>query len=299
MKWIAKACAAKVFSYLPMGSEIHYYFQRRITKSLPCSDIVFNRRVATALTHLDNFRQCGSGAPVSEAAFFEFGAGWDLQIPLTYCYLGVRSQTIIDIRRGARPELIADSIGRLDKHFQTQSAICGDSASPLSLDRLEQLGITYLAPVNAANTGLRPQSFDFISNTDTLEHIPVSDLTSILQECFRLLKPGGVMSCLIDLTDHYAHIDSSISCYNFLKFSPSVWALANSPALFQNRLRYPDYLDLARRAGFRLVTQEISEPTQADLVILTNLTLADQFGSTYSPEALGVKTAWIVLKRDG
>lgn len=258
MRWIIKAGLVKVLSHLPAGSELYYLFQCQITKSLPSSDAVLHRYVAHAIQHLENFeRYSGSCTELSNAAFFEFGAGWDLVIPLTYWYLGVRHQTIVDIRRGARPGLIADTMKRLGAYFQMKEPLgIVDRSSIFPLAKLEQVGIKYLAPVDAAKTGLHSYSFDFISNTFTLEHIPANHLSQVLRECFRLLKPSGIMSCLIDMTDHYSIFDKGISRYNFLKFSPAVWMLVNSPLHFQNRLRYPDYIDLARRGGLSWLTKK-------------------------------------------
>ena len=46
---------------------------------------------------------------------------------------------------------------------------------------------------------------------DVCEHIPEPDLASILGECARLLRPGGLVSFRIDLTDHYSYFDRSLS----------------------------------------------------------------------------------------
>jgi hypothetical protein len=50
------------------------------------------------------------------------------------------------------------------------------------------------APCDAAH---RPpaESIEFVSSTDTCEHIPGADLAEIFRECFRLLRPGGAFSC--------------------------------------------------------------------------------------------------------
>src|SRR6476619_3422483 len=79
----------------------------------------------------------------------------------------------------------------------------------------ERFGIRYLAPCDARGTGLPAESIDFVSSTDTCEHIPGTELAEIFRECHRLLRPGGAFSCRIDLQDHYAYFDRSLSKYNF------------------------------------------------------------------------------------
>jgi SAM-dependent methyltransferase len=301
MRWLLKASVQNALSWLPAGVSLQYHlFQRPITKSLPCSDAALSTRISIAERHMRNFALHTTHPALPAARLFEFGAGWDLMIPLAYYYLGVRDQTVVDIQRLARPELIADSLRRLAHRFGVPAPLPGlDDSRGVSLARLPDLGIDYRAPVDPARTGLDTHSYDFISNTLTLEHIPRAALAPVLKECFRLLRPGAAMSCLVDMSDHYSTFDKSISAYNFLKFSPKVWALVNSPLHFQNRLRFPDYLDLAREAGFAVAAQGPKGPTQADLDLLRALPLHHGFRSRYSVEQLGVRQAWLVLRKDG
>jgi SAM-dependent methyltransferase len=159
-----------------------------------------------------------------------------------------------------------------------------------------RLGIEYLAPRDARATGFADGSVDFVSSTDTCEHIPEDDLAGIFAECHRLLRPGGAFSCRIDLADHYAYFDGSLSRYNFLRFSDRAWSLVNSPLHFQNRLRAPDYLRLVRAAGFELVVERPSGPSAEDLQQLSALPLAPRFRNGYSPAELGVTVLSFVAR---
>src|SRR5207253_9552486 len=58
----------------------------------------------------------------------------------------------------------------------------------------ECFGIEYRAPCDARRTALGDGSVDYITSTNTLEHIPADDLPAILRECHRLLTPGGFLS---------------------------------------------------------------------------------------------------------
>src|SRR5262249_3632127 len=117
----------------------------------------------------------------------------------------------------------------------------------------EHYGIDYWAPCDARRTQLEAGSIDWITSTNTLEHIPLQDIHAILQECRRLLRDDGLMSCLIDYEDHYSYFDHSISGYNFLQYSDEAWAFFNPALYYQNRLRHRDYLDLFQSAGFEVV----------------------------------------------
>jgi SAM-dependent methyltransferase len=293
MRWVAKAALQRGLGALPQGERLNYVFQRRVLRSLPADDAALRRKFSRALQHLGVYREHGPEVPPEEATFYEFGAGWDLAIPLAYALLGVGRQVLVDIRPSARLELLNDSLASFERLRPELEAEAGSELRPLggllsSLHELEpRFGIRYLAPCDARSTGLEDGSIDFASSTDTCEHIPAADLAAIFRETRRLLRPGGAFSCRIDLQDHYAYFDRAISRYNFLRFSDGAWRLVNSPLHFQNRLRAPDYLRIVREAGFELVSETPSGPSEEGLRELASLPLAPRFRG-YAPEELGV-----------
>ncbi|HZJ73022.1 MAG TPA: hypothetical protein VFF36_18965, partial [Planctomycetota bacterium] len=84
--------------------------------------------------------------------------------------------------------------------------------------------------------------------------------------------------------------------YNFLRFSDGTWRLVNSPLHFQNRLRSPDYLRLVREAGFELVSETPSGPSEEGRAELRSLALAERFRG-YDEDALGVTVLSFVARR--
>ena len=68
--------------------------------------------LARALSHLRAYESHGGGRPLGESVAYEFGAGWDLAIPLAYASLGVGRQVLVDIRPNLRLELVNASIAR-------------------------------------------------------------------------------------------------------------------------------------------------------------------------------------------
>ena len=302
MRWLAKAAVQKGMGALPQGERLNYVFQRRVLRSLPAGDGALRQKFSRAVQHLRAFEQHGPGVAASEATFYEFGAGWDLAIPLAYGLLGVGKQVLVDIRPSARVELVNDSLASFQRLGGELNEIAGrelrSPGGPISrLEELEErFGIRYLAPCDARGTGLPAESIDFVSSTDTCEHIPGAELAEIFRECHRLLRPGGAFSCRIDLQDHYAYFDRSLSKYNFLRYSDRAWSLVNSPLHHQNRLRSPEYLQLVRDAGFELVVEKASGPSEAGLKELESLPLAPRFRK-YPPEDLGVTVLSFVAKR--
>lgn len=303
MRWLAKAALQRGLGLLPQGERLNYLFQRHVAHSLPADESLFRRKFSRALQHLAAFEEHGTGRPAGESVFYEFGAGWDLAIPLAYAALGVGRQVLVDIRPSARVELVNDSLSAFERLWDELEREAGRDLRKLggavdSLAELEErLGIAYLAPRDARATGLAGESIDFVSSTDTCEHIPEDDLAQIFAECRRLLRPGGGFSCRIDLQDHYAYFDPGLSRYNFLRFSDRTWGLVNSPLHFQNRLRAPDYLRLVREAGLELVTERPSGPSEEGLAELRALLLAPRFRNGYTAEELGVTILSFVARR--
>jgi SAM-dependent methyltransferase len=284
MRWLAKAALQRTLGALPQGERLNYVFQRHVLRSFPVGDSAYRQKFTRAESHLAAYEEHGPGVPAAEATFFEFGAGWDLAIPLSYALLGVGRQIVIDIRPSARVELVNETIAALDRLYPERE-VGGPISSIAELET--RFGIRYLAPCDARGTGLRPGIVDFVSSTDTCEHIPARDLAEVFAECRRLLRPGGVFSCRIDLHDHYSYFDRGMSRYNFLRFSDPVWSLVNSPLHYQNRLRAPDYLRLVREAGFDLVVENPSGPNEEGRAELQTMRLAKRFRG-YSLDEVGV-----------
>ncbi|HMQ90984.1 MAG TPA: class I SAM-dependent methyltransferase, partial [Flavilitoribacter sp.] len=71
-------------------------------------------------------------------------------------------------------------------------------------------------------------------------------LEKILAEMWRVLQPGGMMSHFIDMSDHFAHMDPSITIYNYLQYSERAWGIIDNTIQPQNRWRLPQYRTLYR-----------------------------------------------------
>jgi SAM-dependent methyltransferase len=275
---------------------------RHVLHTLPTPEPAFRTKFSYALAHFNAFRAHSQVEP-RDARFYEFGAGWDLIVPLSYAALGVDSQLIVDIASIARLELVDETIRRLSTlraELEREAERPLRELGPASVSTLSELrarfGIDYVAPRDARATGLPSASFDFVSNTNTLEHVPAEDLVPLLAECRRLLRPEGVLSCRIDLRDHASYADARVSAYDFLRFSPRTWRVINAPLAYQNRLRRPDYLRTFAESGLEIVAERAFRPKAESLEPLRALRLAEPFSTGYSFDDLAVQSLTVVAK---
>jgi SAM-dependent methyltransferase len=295
-----KCFMQQIFSLIPKGEQDNYLFQKFITKSLPPTNDEFLRKVDEALLHHQNYVSYNSTQSTNKQ-YYEFGAGWTMTIPLAMSLLGFKVNCI-DIRKLIIPELIHHTIEQFKTNVPSglpKPNMDGNESFKHQniLSLLEKhFAISYNAPVNAKNTGFEENSFDFISSTATLEHIPESDLLPIFQECYRILKSGGVFSIIVDYQDHWSYFDSSISIYNYLKYSSVEWKKYNPALHYQNRLRHSDYLKLISLTNFKVVKNNPLQPNEDEIVKFKQTPIAKEFLS-YITDDLMLKSAEIVLTK--
>jgi hypothetical protein len=291
MNWRIKSTIQRTMSFLPLSAHLNYLLQRYVSKGYPAPDNVFAKKITNADKHLHAYRTFSKSASPDDT-FYEFGAGWDILIPLIYSSKGVRKQIVIDINDLLKMSLVQMNIDRLKtKGFPFPTGKIANK-----LDLAGKLNINFLAPHDGRATGFSANSVQFISNTDTLEHIPKKDIIAIVKECYRILAPGSVMSCVIDLRDHYAYFDNTISFYNFLSFSKLEWEPYDNDLHYQNRLRYTDYKAIFEESGFEIVFEECEKPSPADIEVLKGLKLAPEFAQKDLND-IGIKEIWMVLRK--
>lgn len=287
-KWIVKVIIQKTISYAPYSNRINYLFQRFVTKNIFLSDDLFLDRLGHARDHLISFNKFSTKAIPSSA--LEMGTGWYPIVPIAFFLAGVNKIYSVDISFLTSQERIKtvlrkfveiDESGILssyiacipDRIAQMKNLLL--EIDNLSLDEvLSKLHITYLIE-DACKLSLPDDSIDFINSNNTFEHISPDILIPIMKQLKRVLnKANGVMSHFIDLSDHYAHFDSSISHYNFLKFSEKQWRWINNPLQFQNRLRVYDYKKIYSDLKIGIAKETLRSGSLSDLRAVK---LADKF----------------------
>lgn len=252
MRWLAKAAVHWAISAAPGGVrlKLRRYFQER-SGELPASECRLEILIANATTH---FTRPTAVSPLREdATYFECGVGGHVFQALIFWSLGMRRQTLVDIQPWLQPDLLNDAISRLRlRGYETPSYSVEDPAA------LRLFGIDYQAPADARRTSLPSGSVRYIATTNVFEHVSKDSVLPILKECHGLLSGDGAVSLRIDYVDHYSYFDRRVPSDNFLRYSDFTWRFLNPPTHYQNRLRHRDYLEMIRRAGFSIASEELA-----------------------------------------
>lgn len=270
MNWKTKALIQNTISKTPFAKHLNYFLQRRVNKSLPMSNAVLDQKQVAARKHLTAFS-------VEEWDFdinglvYEFGAGYDLAIPIIFWDEGFKKQVTTDLNQ----LLKIDLVNYVQEHRGCEIELIKD------IDDLKQrIGIEYIPNVDARATNFDTASFNYIHSTDTLEHIPKNDILPILQECYRLLKAGGIISCIIDLQDHYQYTDANISPFNFYQYDWEEWDKKyNNTIHYQNRLVAHEYYTMFAMAGFAPIQMQVSKASDTQIEVLKKLNLHSDFSN--------------------
>jgi ubiquinone/menaquinone biosynthesis C-methylase UbiE len=110
---------------------------------------------------------------------------------------------------------------------------------------------------------LLAESIDLICSYTALEH--VRDPFMTVQECFRILRPGGRLVSVIDLGDHSFYGKNTSypdRVFHCLRYSEWLWNLMRwNRSSYVNRLRQSDWVRLFTEAGF---VMRVHEATVSD-----------------------------------
>jgi SAM-dependent methyltransferase len=256
-KWVLKAIVQKTISFLPGGHSINYLFQKYVTKGVYLTDAYFFDRLTHAKTHVDTYVSLSANKTMGNT--LELGTGWYPVVPISLFLSGAENIYTIDISALLNKESLKTTLTRfmdLDTNGKLNSYLRVDAARLNELrelykeydkielsDALKKLHIKY-SITDARNTGFPAAQFDLITSNNTFEHVYPQVLEGILKEFKRIIKPGGVMSHAIDMSDHFAHFDKTINVFNFLQFSDKQWKRIDNSIQPQNRWRITDFRKL-------------------------------------------------------
>ena len=136
------------------------------------------------------------------------------------------------------------------------------------------LGFQYVVESSGSLRQFSDNSFQVAVSAGVLEHVARDAVPTLVRESNRILKPGGWASHCIDMSDHLAHYDSTVSKMKYLSFSEPVWkSVFENKVQYINRLRRGEWLELFRSGPFDLVEEADSR------IDISRLKLAKQYAN--------------------
>lgn len=265
MNWRVKAGIQRFCAALPFAQETVYWFIQRHFGTLrhPNDPTFIFQEAARMAQELEVL-----GFSLSGARVMEVGTGRALDMPVAMYLCGAASTITFDLHPYLKNCRVEDTLEFIREHRQQVRDIFLPVATDGQLGRrleslceigscrelCEMASISTRAPADATRTGLDSGSIDVHISYTVFEHIPAAVLKGILIEAGRVLAPGGVTLHHIDLSDHFARDDSSLSRIHFLKYPDKRWArIAGNQYAYQNRLREPEYRRLYEEAGHEIL----------------------------------------------
>jgi SAM-dependent methyltransferase len=292
MNWRTKSRLTRIFAALPFGERLYLIAQERFGRLT--SDPTDRLSTAADVARWLNT----DGRSVEGLIVLEVGTGHKPVLPVGLFLLGAAMVYTVDLNRRLHERLTTQALRWIVDHRAEVEAMYDGlvDASLLSariamIDRLahrplvllEEAGIRYLAPADAARTHLSDGSIDLHVSVAVLEHISPDVLAGIMSEARRLLRPGGRALHVVDTSDHFAHEDESLSRINFLRYSDTEWMqLAGNQFAYCSRLRASDYAAIFEQAGFEIRRMERDIDRDALEQVAGGFPLAPPF-SRYAP----------------
>lgn len=199
-----------VETWLRSSSRIQRWRDQRLAAELATN----SKRLDLAAAQIAQVLHQAGGISLRDRVCLEIGSGWVLSHALVFHLLGAKRVIATDIAPIGSPRALRRSIEASQRSFVR------DILSPfedhevvrrrldsiadmqrLSFSELHGINVDYIAPLDLAH-GVFDTPVDFIYSASVLEHVPVSDVPSLLSNLGHSLAPGGVMIHVIHLEDH-------------------------------------------------------------------------------------------------
>jgi len=303
-KWKLKLVVQKTISFLPYKNKINLLFQKYVTKGVDLNDEHFGNKITHARDHLNYLLKYKRS---TNQLCLELGTGWYPIVPIALFLNGVPEIHTIDISALLNQQTFKDTLKKYiewDKQGKLSAFLpqlvednwttllkTYEEIDSMTLEEVLQVFKIKSAVGDARNMEYPDNTFDFICSNNTFEHVYPEVLKDILIEFKRVVKTdGGLMSHFIDMSDHFAHYDKSITIYNFLKYSERQWNLMDNSIQPQNRWRLVQFKDLYKELGIKMVEEVIWETKAA---ALDTIKVAPMF-EKYSRAELAVCHAYLI-----
>ena len=270
IKYLMAAAALKSFSISPEAKRIYRQLgnvidqRRRIHEGLVNTAGDYIGRVRRMLAWCERYH-----AVHKDDRLLEIGTGWlhwesmilrlfyDVEITMFDIwdnrYFKVYKQYFGQLEKIIDKEIDIDPMQHERVHKLLQTVLKAKSFDEI----YNLLGLRYVIEPSGSLKQFQDESFNFIFSCGVLQHIKRDMLPEVIQDSYRLLKPGGYSIHDIDLVDLLAYYDCKVSRKNYLRYSDKIWRrYFENQVQHHNKVQRPEWLDLFHKTGFELVEEE-------------------------------------------
>jgi predicted SAM-dependent methyltransferase len=127
-------------------------------------------------------------------------------------------------------------------------------------DLYQSLGFQYVIDSSGKLQQFQNDSFRLVYSWHVLEHIDEIITPHVVNDFFRILKPGGYSIHKIDISDHLVSFAglNTVSKKNYLRYNETRWKrYFENKIQYINRIQRPEWLELFKNAGFSFVEENI------------------------------------------
>lgn len=242
--WWGKIGAKLVLSRLPFG----YAVWQRL--GLFRHGDMDSSEYATRVFH-SHIERSGLNNQLSGKIILELGPGDSISSAIIASAYGARA-IIVDAGRFVRND-VAPYID-LERSLAEKGLLHTDLTGCHDIEEiLSRCGARYLTDGLESLKKIEDESVDLIFSQAVLEHVRRHDFLETMQECRRILRPGGICSHQVDLRDHLSGGLSN------LRFSENIWesTFFAKSGFYTNRIQYSQMLNIFRQAGFQTQVTEV------------------------------------------
>lgn len=242
--WWGKIGAKLVLSRLPFG----YTFWQRL--GLFRHGDMDTSEYAIRIFH-SHVERSGLKNHLSGKTVLELGPGDSISSAIIAAAYGARA-IIVDAGRFVRNET-APYLD-LERALAEKGLLHTDLSGCRDIEEiLDRCGAKYLTDGLESLKKIENKSVDMIFSQAVLEHVRRHEFLETIQECRRILRPGGICSHQVDLRDHLG------GGLNNLRFSEKIWesALFTKSGFYTNRIQYSQMLNIFMQAGFQAQVTEV------------------------------------------
>jgi SAM-dependent methyltransferase len=282
MNWRIKGVVQKTLAALPGGLAVNDLLQRTVGGLRHFEKNVATKVNADWVVLAGHMRELG--VPLAGQRYLEIGTGWYPTLPACFQLAGAAEVISFDLERHLNGRLTERMWRALEAHLPAIATASGRGLEDVRATYRQRPPFDYRAPADATTSQLPANSVDVVFSNSVLEHVPRGVIRRMLEEAYRVLRPGGLSIHSVNCADHYAYFDKSITFMNYYQFSEADWQFWNNDLQYQNRMRPQDFIELSEQAGLKTVLAK-HQPRPDLLAQLPAQPLAPEF-QKYPPEQL-------------